>query len=240
MNTLVGFLSDFGLRDAYVAQVKARILTGVPDATIIDITHELPAYSIISGAWLLATTYAWFPQGALHLAVVDPGVGTARNLLLVEKDGYTFIGPDNGLFSFIYPAYRVLHVTWRPDDPIASTFHGRDIIAPLAVEILRGAALDALGEPFLAPACFDTTIPMVVHIDRFGNIITNVAPEEILGVVINGREITARAEAFDDIPTGEIGLIRGSAGTIEVVARQASAAVLLGAQIGSRLSVIKR
>lgn len=238
MSALISFLSDFGLRDGYVAQVKARILSGLPGATIVDITHELPAYGIVSGAWLLADTYAWFPPGTLHLAIVDPGVGTARAVLAIEKDGHTFIGPDNGLFSFLYPAQRVMRITWRPAGPIAPTFHGRDILAPLAVEVLRGTPLDALGEPLTNPVCFDTAAPQVVHIDRYGNIVTNIAPEGVRGIGIQGREVSAQAATFDDIPEG-IGLIRGSAGTIEIVARRRSAADLLGAWVGMSLTVMR-
>lgn len=240
MPALVSFISDFGLKDAYVAQVKARILSVIPAASIVDITHALPVYSILSGAWLIFTTYVWFPRGTLHLAVVDPGVGTSRRVLCVEKCGHVFVGPDNGIFSFLYPADRVIDITWRPEGPIAATFHGRDIFAPVVIELLKGVTSAELGVPLPDPVSLDVSMPMVVHIDRFGNIVTNIPPARIKGhsLRINDRVIQDRKTTFEDIPLGEVGLIAGSAGTIEIVARQHNASEMLGARIGMPLELV--
>ncbi|HPE46365.1 MAG TPA: SAM-dependent chlorinase/fluorinase, partial [Deltaproteobacteria bacterium] len=108
MIPLLTFLSDFGSRDAYAAQVKAVILSKVPEAKIVDISHEVEPFNLVSAGWLLFTSYRYFPAGTVHLAVVDPGVGTARAVLLVRKGGHVFVGPDNGLFSFLYPADEVV------------------------------------------------------------------------------------------------------------------------------------
>ena len=234
---LVSFLSDFGLKDGYVAQVKARILSEIPDLTIVDITHSLEAYDILSGAWLLFTTYKTFPAGSIHLAVVDPGVGTSRRALIVEKAGHTFVGPDNGIFSFLYPAEQVTNITWRPQSPIAPSFHGRDLLAPVVLRLLAGAMSTELGHAVSDPISLDITSPKVVHIDRFGNIVTNIPPEQLQGhsMIIQGRDLKEIAETFAKLPEAGLGLIVGSAGTIEIVARQDHAARRLAAHVGMPL-----
>lgn len=237
---MVSFLSDFGLQDAYVAQVKARILSDCPATTIVDITHEAAPCNILSGAWLLHTACRAFPKGTIHLAVVDPGVGTPRRVLVVEKGGHAFVGPDNGIFSFIYPAERITGVTWRPAGPVSSTFHGRDIFAPVVVRLLAGERAPDLGAEVTNPVVLDTTSPQVVHIDRFGNIITNIRPEELGGRVIDmqGRTFGDPVRTFEDLPRDDAGLIIGSAGTVEIAARRRDAAGMLGARIGMPLALV--
>jgi len=181
MPRLLSFLSDFGLADGYVAQVKARILSEVSDLTIVDITHDLEAYDVLSGAWLLFTTHRSFPEGTIHLAVVDPGVGTSRRALIVEGAGHTFVGPDNGIFSFLYPADSVTAVAWRPHGAIAPSFHGRDLFAPVAIRLLAGATALELGRTITDPISLDIAAPKVVHIDRYGNIVTNITPGQLQG-----------------------------------------------------------
>jgi len=234
MPKLLSFLSDFGLRDSYVAQVKARILSKIPDLTIVDITHDLEAYDILSGAWLLFTTYGSFPEGTIHLAVVDPGVGTRRRALIVEKAGHTFVGPDNGIFSFLYPAESVTAVIWQPHGAIAPSFHGRDLFAPVAIRLLAGATALELGNAITDPISLDIVSPKVVHIDRYGNIVTNIVPARLQGhaLVFQGHVIRNRVTTFEDLPQEDVGLIVGSAGTIEIVARQDQAARRLGARVG--------
>lgn len=234
MPRLLSFISDFGLRDSYVAQVKARILSEIPDLTIVDITHDLEAYDLLPGAWLIFTTYASFPEGAIHLAVVDPGVGTSRRALIVEKAGHTFVGPDNGIFSFLYPADSVTAVTWRPQGAIAPSFHGRDLFAPVVIRLLAGATALELGNAITDPISLDIATPQVVHIDRYGNIVTNITPGQLQGhtLVLEGHVIRNCATTFDDLPPDGLGLIVGSAGTIEIVARRDHAARRLGARVG--------
>ena len=235
------FLSDFGHRDAYAAQVKAVILSHVPDAQIIDITHDIEPYGIVSAAWLLSTTYPHFPQGTVHLAVVDPGVGTDRAILEVRKKGHVFIGPDNGIFSFLYPADEVREITWRPEGAVSSTFHGRDIFAPLAARILAGHGLGLPGVPKHDPVAFDVKSPMVVHIDTFGNVITNIPCNDLkagCSLEVNGMKVTAAAGTFADIPEGGLGLICGSASTIEIAANRARASDIIGAKSGMPVSLV--
>lgn len=237
---MVSFLSDFGLEDTYVAQVKARILSEFPAATIVDITHEVRPYSIISGAWLLYTVYQAFPQGTIHLAVVDPGVGTSRRVLVVEKDEHIFVGPDNGIFSFLYPADKIIGISWQPSGPVSATFHGRDIFAPLVIRLLHGDRDSDLGSHVTDPIVLDTVSPQVVHIDRYGNIITNIRPIDLMGraLAMQGRIFGRLASTFEELPEVDPGLITGSAGTIEIACRRGDASGILGAYIGMSLGIV--
>jgi S-adenosylmethionine hydrolase len=240
MRKVITFLSDFGTKDSYVAQVKGRILSMIPDVLIVDITHECDPYYIISAAWLLHTTWKEFPLNTVHLAVVDPGVGTGRAVLALEKAGHFFVGPDNGIFSFIYPAKRAFEITWRPKAAVSSTFHARDIMAEAAAMILGRIQPAALGIPIENPVVFDVSSPMVVGIDRFGNVVTNIGaegglPEEI---TINGKKISKPASTFADIEEGGLAMIRGSAGTLEIVSNMANAAEMLKARVGMKIDAI--
>lgn len=229
------FMSDFGLEDAYVAQVKARVLSRMPDACIVDITHGVRPYDIISAAWLLSTSFSYFPEGSIHLCVVDPGVGTSRAALAVRKGGHIFVGPDNGIFSFLYPAQEVIETIWRPEGPVSRTFHGRDLFAPVVAEIMEGVPLESLGPPMDNPAAFDTSREMVVHVDRFGTVITNIPSVKLkdgCSVTCGERKVGRIAGTFSDIPPGELSLVCGSASTIEIAANRADAAEMLGAGVG--------
>lgn len=236
MQPLVSFLSDFGLADTYVAQVKARIIDGCPEARIIDLTHLVAPGDLVNAGWQLHAACRHFPAGTVHLAVVDPGVGTERKALIVEKGGHLFVGPDNGLFSFIYPADTVINVRWRPGAPLSNTFHGRDLFAPLVVRLLQGAAPQQLGAPLENPVRFDTSRPLAVHVDRFGNIITNMDHEMVTAGIRVGRTLVSRhVETFAQLDEGETGWLMGSAGTVEIVANRDSAARLLGVRPGDEL-----
>jgi S-adenosyl-L-methionine hydrolase (adenosine-forming) len=229
MKKILTFLSDFGVKDSYAAQVKGRILSGAPDVSIVDITHECERFSIISGAWLLHTSWRCFPKNTIHLAVVDPGVGTDRAILIIEKDGHFFIGPDNGIFSFIYPAENVFDITWRPRTEISNSFQARDIMAPVSAMLLNGIQPAALGAPRQDPVSIDIEAPMVVHIDGFGNIITNISYSRLGcgGIMINDRVIKEIAGTYDDIMGSGPAIVKGSAGTVEVSSKRQSAAEML-------------
>lgn len=235
MRQIVTFLSDFGLSDAYVAQVKARIISAADDAIIVDITHDIASYGIISGAWLLYTSYAFFKKGTVHLAVVDPGVGSQRAVIIVKKAGHIFVGPDNGIFSFLYPADEVIEVTWRPDGVISETFHGRDVFAPVVVKILADPSCEGLGALLENPVTLDVENPMVVHIDKFGNVVTNIEWSRLKpGMVMHCGEmrIDFIARTFSEIPEGGLAVLCGSSDTIEIVSNRGSAAQMIGAYVG--------
>jgi S-adenosylmethionine hydrolase len=241
MKKILTFLSDFGNKDGYAAQVKGRILSAAPDVNIIDITHECGRFDIISGSWLLHTSWKYFPKNTVHLAVVDPGVGTDRAILVLEKDGHFFIGPDNGIFSFIHPAEKVFEVTWRPKNAVSSTFQARDIMAPVAAMILNGIQPATLAIPKKDFVSFDTGSPMVVYIDSFGNVITNIGFEALIGcgVTVNGKFTGRAAETYCDIAEDETALIKGSAGTVEISANMRSAADIIKAKAGMPVTIVR-
>lgn len=231
-------MSDFGTADSYVAQVKARILSAVPEATIVDITHDIASYAIRSGAWILYTAYAYFPAGTVHLCVIDPGVGTDRHILIVKKEGHFFVGPDNGIFSFLYPADEVIEVTWRPDGAISPTFHARDIFAPVALKVLEEPSCANMGRVLKTPVKFDVQKPMVVHVDKFGNVVTNIpcsVLERLPRVVCGAMSVEGVAATYSDIPEGKISLVCGSAHTVELAANRGNAAEMTGAHVGMPL-----
>ena len=235
MKKVVTFLSDFGMSDAYVAQVKARILSSAHDVCIVDITHDVDSYAVLSGAWLLFTTYTFFPKGTVHLAVIDPGVGSPRAVIIVKKAGHIFIGPDNGIFSFLYPADEVIEVTWRPEGVISPTFHARDIFAPVALKVLEDPACEGIGALLNDPVMFDVTKPMVVHIDKFGNVVTNIdcsVLKQRPTLVCGKKSIGCVCGTFSAIPDGGLALICGSSATIEIAANRESAAQMTGACVG--------
>jgi S-adenosyl-L-methionine hydrolase (adenosine-forming) len=259
---LITLLTDFGTADYFVGAMKGVILSVNPKAVVVDLTHEIPPQDVRAGAFTLAAACASFPAGTVHVAVVDPGVGSARRGILASAGGHFFVGPDNGLFGFVYerePEARVFHLTNKRyfNPRVSATFHGRDVFAPVAAALSTGVAPEEFGEeitdfvrmPDLKPtrAPGGTIEAAVIHIDRFGNCVTNLTPaeldEETLArrprLVINGREITSLrrffAEGGDD--PSELFAIWGSAGYLEIAANRASAASLLGAEPGQKIIV---
>jgi S-adenosylmethionine hydrolase len=237
--------------------MKGTILSIATNASIVDITHEIPPQDIRAAAFNLLAVYKDFPSGTIHVAVVDPGVGSARRGIIVNCAGQFFVGPDNGLFSWICvreASFGAVQLTNQKffRHPVSSTFHGRDIFAPVAAALSRGAALEEFGPVIddlvqlesLAPGRAEggVTEATIIHIDRFGNCVTNltrehVALDQIDGgarLVINDREVTAVRAFYADSGRGQDELygIFGSAGFLEISARDSSAAKILGAQRG--------
>ncbi|HWF90001.1 MAG TPA: SAM-dependent chlorinase/fluorinase, partial [Pyrinomonadaceae bacterium] len=147
---VISLLTDFGTADYYVGAVKGAILSVNPSAVVVDITHEIPPQDVATGAFTLLAAYQTFPAGTIHMAVVDPGVGSTRRAIIVSANEQFFVGPDNGLFTYIYdrePSHRVIHVTaerfFRPD--VSTTFHGRDIFAPVAAALSNGVEIEEFG-----------------------------------------------------------------------------------------------
>ncbi len=191
---MITLLTDFGLADYFVAAMKGVIHTLCPSATIADITHDIPPHDIHSGAFTLAAAYARFPCGSVHLAIVDPGVGSARRPLIIAADGHYFVGPDNGLFSLVYARaeqVRVYHATrtefFLPHS--SATFHGRDVFAPLAAWLAGGVTPESMGELIADPQRFalsapqrdgQTLIGQIIHVDHFGNCVTNLTPQDFM------------------------------------------------------------
>lgn len=251
---ILTFLSDFGTRDYYVAAVKAVILSRAPRATLVDVSHEVPPGDVEHGAFLLAAALPLFPPGAVHLAVVDPGVGSARRLLAVETllpghDAPSFlVGPDNGLFEpFLDHAQRIVAID-RPDlyrQAPGATFHGRDRFAPVAAALLAGVPALQLGSTIADPARGPAALPApfredgreglvgrVAHVDRFGNLVSNLpvaalpCPPPAGGVTVEiaGRTLTRGVGCYAEIPHNEAAWLVGSLGTLELSLRGASLA----------------
>jgi S-adenosylmethionine hydrolase len=258
----ITLLTDFGTADYFVGAMKGVILSINDKARIVDITHEIPAQDIQAGAFTLLAAYQNFPLETIHVAVVDPGVGSHRRPILVSGGGHFFIGPDNGLFSYIYERHaeaRVFHLTkeefFRP--AVSATFHGRDVFAPVAGALSKGLSPEQLGDeitdyvrlPQLKLKLLGGNIveASIIHIDRFGNCITNLTPTDITAemiargvtLTINGWKITTFrrffAEGSDAL--NELFAIWGSAGYLEIAAYRASAAKLIGAERGQLITV---
>jgi len=257
---LITLLTDFGTADYFVGAMKGVILTINPEARIVDITHEIPPQDILSGAFTLSSVYKNFPKGTIHVGVVDPGVGSARRAILVEAGHQLFVGPDNGLFSFIYEreaGARVFHVTNEDyfRNPASATFHGRDIFAPTAGALSNGVAPEELGveirdyvrlaeiNPKLAGEGYIEAA--IIHIDRFGNCITNLTHDRLtqemiergVTLTINGQEIKTFRRFFAEENEGAPFAIWGSAGFLEIAINRASAAKMLGVRTGQLIRV---
>ncbi|MEE9282436.1 MAG: SAM-dependent chlorinase/fluorinase [Myxococcota bacterium] len=248
----VTLLSDFGTRDGYVAALKGSLLRRAPDARLIDVTHEIAPGEIASGAFVLAQAAPHFPPGTVHLAVVDPGVGSDRRAIACEIDGQRFVAPDNGLLSRVLDgaqAIRAHEITkselWN--EPVSPVFHGRDIFAPVAGHLAAGGELEDVGgtiEPSSLVRLPESevrredgaAVGQVVHVDRFGNLITNlkVDADGVEGVRVEtaGRTVALR-HTYADVPEGEIVALVGSSGRLEIACNGDSAARVLGASSGS-------
>jgi S-adenosylmethionine hydrolase len=259
---IITLLTDFGAADYFVGAMKGVILSANPSAIIVDITHEIPAHDVQAGAFTLLAASETFPEGTIHVAVIDPGVGSARRAILAECGGQLFVAPDNGLLSYVCERAieaRVSHITNRKffRDEVSATFHGRDVFAPVAAALSAGVEPRELGEeiddrvrlPPLAPrVCDDGMIEAtIIHIDRFGNCVTNLTRRELgderiargATLNVNGQSIRSfrRFYADADGDTSEPFAIWGSAGFLEISALRTSAAKLLGARRGQIVRV---
>jgi S-adenosylmethionine hydrolase len=246
---IITLLTDFGSQDYFVGALKGAILSLRPDAQIVDITHEIPPQDIRAGAFNLLAVHPDFPAGTIHVGVVDPGVGSARRGTIVSCAGQFFVGPDNGLFSWICERekdFQAVHLTNEKffRHPVSDTFHGRDIFAPVAAALANGAALEEFGPVIDDVVRLESLEPKriksglleatIIHVDRFGNCITNLRRDHLSAVaklVVNGREIGFRpffaARGLDD---SEVFYLFGSAGFAEIAVRDDSAAKILEVQ----------
>jgi S-adenosyl-L-methionine hydrolase (adenosine-forming) len=247
---LITLLTDFGTADSYVAEVKAALLRAAPQATLVDLTHAVPPGDLRAAAYLLGRTWHRFPEGTVHLAVVDPGVGTPRAALAFGAAGHWFVGPDNGLFTPVLRDAAVEIVTLAIPPTAAPTFHGRDLFAPAAAALASGTALQALGQPYLGiPHRLSyrdphyegkSVVGEVVYVDRFGTLVTNLTPEMVPDyavIEIEGLDIGPLRRTFGDVPTGGLLAYLGSGGQVEIAVRDGSAARRLGMGVGGRIRV---
>jgi S-adenosylmethionine hydrolase len=254
---IICFLTDFGLKDGYVGAMKGVVLSIAPHARMIDISHEIDSFCIASGAYVLGSVVPYFPPGTIFVAVVDPGVGTERKGLIVKNPDKIFIGPDNGIFSWVIDV-QSSKVFWIDPDGVSkpyvhsrvsSTFHGRDIFSPIAAHIANGVPVENLSIPakespvigeWLHPQADKQVIKgRVVHIDRFGNIVTNITKSFYLSwkdryfpallsaqstVVEIGSSTTKIEETYASVPKGHLLALWGSNDHLEISVNQGHAA----------------
>jgi len=260
--SIITLLSDFGLKDPYVAEMKAVILSTHPQARIVDITHEIEKFNIRMGAFVLASATPYFPAGTIHVAVVDPGVGTKRRPITVEtKRGY-YVGPDNGLLMLAAQKEGVGHV-YHVNNPqymlprVSRTFHGRDVFAPVAAHLARGTPPSEFG-----PEIHDCVLPEfakphvrkgellgeVLHIDNFGNVVSNISAEDLekmgmregcsLRVKLDGKTLTLKlCSAYGEVPAETPLAIIGSGDFLEVSVNQGSASRTLKVKPGDSIRI---
>lgn len=263
-NGIITLTTDFGLADAYVAIMKGVILSIAPRATIVDYTHAIAPGNIAQAAYLLHSGYRYFPPGTTHVAVVDPGVGSDRRAVAIETPHAAFVGPDNGLFGLVVQDarrnsdnnIRIVELTdtrfWR--STISATFHGRDIFAPVAAHVAAGTAVAALGrplndivgaaqvEPWFDGAGLHGTI---VHVDRFGNCITDITRQQLeqhhigakLMLSVAGHHLPGLFRTYAECPPGAPVCMIGSSEHLELAVAGASAAELLGVGVGAAVLV---
>lgn len=256
MGRPIALLTDFGLRDHYVGVMKGAILSVNPDARIVDLTHEIDSQDIASAYFLLQNSYPYFPKRTIFVAVVDPGVGTERAVLGVETAKYLFLAPDNGLLGFLGRDEKIRRIVrmenakyFRPS--VSTTFHGRDVFAPVAAHLSRGVPLARMGPTIRAmqripvPTATSEAGGMtgsVVSIDRFGNLITNIPGDRILpgGTVRVGKAVIRDlAQTYGNRKPGQVLAYIGSSGALEIAVNGGHAARRLGVRVGGSVRVAR-
>jgi S-adenosylmethionine hydrolase len=244
MRRLITLLTDFGTADGYVGEMKGMLLSLASDADVVDITHDIRPQDVDHARLTLARVWRRFPRGTVHIAVVDPGVGSARAALAVASDGRFLVGPDNGVLSPALLVGGVRAVELPTPANASATFHGRDVFAPAAAALARGEALDALGAEARNPVIRRTPEPArradgslegeVIMIDRFGNAVTNLVAMHGGTVDAAGQRIAVRRTYAEVAPAAPVAVI-GSTGFVEVAVRDGDASRTLGLTRGSRV-----
>jgi S-adenosylmethionine hydrolase len=255
---VVALLTDFGTRDWYVAAIRGVILSRCPRVRLLDVTHEIPPQDVVSGAFTLAAAAPWFPRGTVFVAVVDPGVGGPRALLAARADSRYFIGPDNGLLAQALARARrcrVVRLTnrryWLTD--VSPTFHGRDIMAPVAAYLAAGGSLGRLGIPLSRVLPLDLPTPQrrgrrlagrIIHIDGFGNLITNLPASalesggRLAGPTVRYQRRPVRVvSSYGEGRARELIALANSQGVIELAVHAGSAARMFNARRGDCVDV---
>jgi len=260
---IVTFTTDFGLNDAFVGIMHGVVLNIHPETRIVDICHSVGSYDLLDGAWTIAQAYRFFPPRTAHVIVVDPGVGSERRPILAETDNYIFVAPDNGVLSMVEarePKFTVRHITAERYflNPISQTFHGRDVFAAVGGWLSKGIEPADLGPeisdyirlslPTVERIGDNSLRGVVLKVDKFGNLITNIGEQEApelfvatmppVSILISGETITRVCRSYAEGAEGEYFAIIGSSGYLEIAARQASAAQKLSASVGSPVGIV--
>jgi len=264
MPPIITLTTDFGLRDEYVGVMKGVILTKAPAARLIDLSHEVEAFDIRGAAYLIAASYPYFASGTIHLIVVDPGVGSSRHIIGLQAGGQVFLAPDNGVLSIVAsenpeaPAF-ILSTSKLTSSRKSSTFHGRDIFAPLAASLANGASLAelgrevpleelnhfAIGQPRWL-AAENNILASILHIDSFGNAVSNISNDfvdslglghipAVFSLILKGCRSVSLCRTYGDVAPGELLLLFNSRGYLEIAVNQGNAAELLGIKSDDRL-----
>lgn len=265
--TIITLCTDFGTRDEYVGVLKGVILSINPAATIVDLSHRIPPQDVVAAAYMLRASFIYFPEGSVHTAIIDPGVGTARAIIAARFQGHMFLAPDNGLLPLMFSGAEPAEVVQvdNPDlfrQPVSQTFHGRDIFAPIAAHLAKGAELKAVGHA-IAPSrlqrrnhdspYFDPAVGIkgrIVGIDRFGNLITNIGPSLLDRLALDVKDGTVEtqigeyrilglANNYAEGSSGQPVALVGSRGCLEIAVNCGSAAETLRASRGDSVCINK-
>lgn len=258
MSPIITLTTDFGLQDHYVSVMKAVILGIAPNVRMVDVSHQIPPQDIMAGAWVVRNSSMHFPSGTIHLVVVDPGVGTMRAPVAIQIKDQIFVGPDNGIFSLIaddfdYKAWRLTNKKYWLQKP-SNTFHGRDIFSPVAAHLANGAPIDQFGEPLEELVTYRWAVPIsdkdgiqgwIIHIDRFGNLISNISADMIrksvgksrFRIYVGNTILDELVTSFGSVPDGEPAAYIGSSGTLEIAINKGNAGEMLGVQKGAQISI---
>jgi S-adenosylmethionine hydrolase len=259
---IVTLTTDFGMADGYVGVMKGVILSINPNCAIIDISHEIPHHDILEAHYVLERSYSFFPPHAIHIAVVDPGVSGPRKPILIQTDRYFFVGPDNGIFSFVPYNETIQKVIALTTDEyflssVSNTFHGRDIFASCTAHLTLGIQPEQMGPEIEQIVMLEEAEPVVrenqitgkiTHIDRFGNLISNIRRKHLESIaqkgpyeILAGKKRLRRVEgSYSAVPKGEVLAIFGSSGTLEIAANQDNAAKKLELKRDSALIIISK
>ncbi|HXW06280.1 MAG TPA: SAM-dependent chlorinase/fluorinase [Vicinamibacterales bacterium] len=259
MRPIIALLSDFGTLDHYTGTMKGVVLGLAPEATLVDITHDIPAHDILAGALQLAASYKYFPGGTIFLVVVDPGVGSGRRGLAADTGDYRFVAPDNGVLSAVFqesPPKRIVELTERryARPTVSRTFEGRDRFAPAAAWLTRGIQLSAFGRALTDFVRLDIPQPVVdadrlagtvLLVDAFGNLVTNLDRRSVesfakngpVQIVAAGQPVPRLVSTYSEIGEGEVCALFGSSDRLELAAHAGSAADRLGAGRGAAVEI---
>ncbi len=260
---IITLTTDFGTRDWYVAAMKGVILSINPDAQVVDLTHDIESHNVLECALFLRGSTRYFPSGSIHVVVVDPGVGTGRRPLCVKTADCYYFAPDNGVLSLVVPGEEPLSAVAIENavyvrSTVSATFHGRDVFAPAAAHLSLGVHITELGPEVDDIARLEIPLPAkvdggvvaaeVIHIDRFGNVITNLdrtSWEELTGshddagaeVVCGSVTLAPISKTYGDVPSGEPLALWGSSGLLEISVNQGDAAKKTGAKLGDKVKI---
>jgi S-adenosylmethionine hydrolase len=260
---IVTFTTDFGLNDAFVGIMHGVVFNIHPEATVVDVCHAVASYDVFDGAWTIAQAYRFFPPRTVHVVVIDPGVGGKRRPIVVETDDYVFLAPDNGVLSLVEarePKFTVRHITAEPYflHPVSQTFHGRDIFSPVAGWLSRGVTPAEFGPeisdyvrltlPVVERIGENSMRGVVIKVDKFGNLITNISAHEApalftatppaVSILVAGQTIAHVCHSYGEGEEDEFFAIVGSSGYLEIAAKQSSAAEKLASGVGTPVGVV--